>query len=143
MAGEEVIALNELVDVYAYELAVAECSFGIMGRLLDREYLKQRIDDLHLNELYIYGGGYLGIQFYCACNNLIKVPAVVDKRGCLQIDIEDIPVIGFNRLMEVYKGEKIVVASVRYYQEIRRELLSFVPKYNVIFLGEFLGGILS
>lgn len=142
MTEENVTALNEILDIYADDLAVAECSFEIMGQLLDRKYLKQRIDELHLKELYIYGGGYLGIQLYYACNDLIRVPAVVDKKGHLRLDIKHIPVIGADRLKEVYKGEKIVVASIRYYQEIRQELLSFISENNIIFLGELLGGAL-
>ena len=143
MTGENITALNEILDIYADELSVAECSFEIMGRLLDRKYLKQRMDELHLNELYIYGGGYLGIQLYCACNNLVRIREVVDKKGRLQLDIKNIPVIGAGRLKEVYKGEKIVIASIRYYQEIRQELLSFISGNNIIFLGELLGGVLS
>ena len=143
MIGENVTALNEILEIYADDLSVAECSFEMMGRLLDTEYLKQRIDELRLKELYIYGGGYLGIQLYYACNNLVRVPAVVDKKGHLQLAIKHIPVIGADRLKEVYKGEKIVIASIRYYQEIRQELLSFISGNNIIFLGELLGGVLS
>lgn len=33
---------NELLDAYAEELAIAECSFEMMGRLLDRDYLRGR-----------------------------------------------------------------------------------------------------
>ena len=56
MIGENVTALNEILDIYADDLSVAECSFVMMGRLLDTEYLKHRIDELRLKELYIFGG---------------------------------------------------------------------------------------
>ena len=133
---------NELLDAYAEELAIAECSFEMMGRLLDRDYIKGRIEPLNADGLYIYGGGYLGIQLCRACDRQIKVLSLVDKRGCLILDLPDIPVISLEGLRKAYQGENIIVASVRYYQEIREDLLPFVPKSRILFIGEFLGGIL-
>lgn len=133
---------NELLDTYAEELAIAECSYEIMGKLLDRDYLKKRLDSLNTPELYIYGGGYLGIQLYRACEKLIKVLSIVDKGGSLRLNIPDILVIDLERLKEAYKDEYMIITPVRYYQEIQQDLLSFVPKNNLLFLGEFLGGIL-
>lgn len=57
---------NKLRDAYAEELAIAECSFEMMGRLLDRNYIKGKLDLLKADGLYIYGGRYLGIQLYRA-----------------------------------------------------------------------------
>ncbi len=133
---------NELLDAYAEELAITECSFELMGKLLDQDYLKKRLDSLNTPALYVYGGGYLGIQFYRACEGLINILSIVDKQGCLRLDITDIPVTNLDGLKKVYKGENIIVASVRYYQEIQQDLLSFVPEAKILFLGEFLGGIL-
>lgn len=131
---------DELLNIYAEELAIAECSFEIMGRLLDRDYLKERLNFLNIEELYVYGGGYLGIQFYNACNKLTKILSIVDKRSDLCLNITDIPVTNLKGLEKIYKGENVVIASVRYYQEIKKELLSFVPKNKILFLGELLGG---
>lgn len=58
------------------------------------------------------------------------------------MDLPDIPVISLECLRKAYQGEPIIVASVRYYQEIQSDLLSFVPKARILFIGEFLGGIL-
>lgn len=134
---------DEILDIYAEELAIAECSFELMGRLLDRASVKKRIECLKSDRLYIYGGGYLGIQFYNACSSQIKVLAVVDKKGHLRFNIEDISIISLECLKRAYKGEMIIITSVRYYQEIREDLLSFVPKTQILFLGEFLGGIIQ
>lgn len=133
---------NELLDAYAEDLAIAECSIEMMGKLLDQEYLKKRLASLNAHELYVYGGGYLGIQFYCACNKLIKILSMVDKQGCLRLNIADIPVTDLAGLKEAYRDEYIIVTPVRYYQEIQKDLLLFVPKTRILFLGEFLGGIL-
>lgn len=133
---------NELLDAYAEELAIADCSFEMMGRLLDSKYIKERFGFLNDDGLYIYGGGYLGIQLYRACNKLVRVLSMVDKRGCLVLDLPDIPIINLDGLRKAYQGENIIVASVRYYREIRKDLLPFVPGDKILFIGEFLGGIL-
>ena len=142
MVRENTDLLDSLLDAYVEELEIVKCSFELMGKLLDKSRLKKRIEYLNIKKLYIYGGGYLGVQFYFACNDLIDVLAVVDKRVCLRLDINDIPVMGFEQLQKIYKEETIVVASVKYYQEIRNELLSFVPDNKIYFLGEFMEGIL-
>lgn len=134
---------DEILDEYVNAKGIAECSFWIMGKLLDAVYLKKRIDLLNVDRLYIYGGGYLGIQTYRTCSDLIDIPAIVDKSGKLSLDISDIPVIDFEGFRKVYKGEKVIIASVKFYQEIYNELSGFIPVTRLLFLGEFLGGILS
>lgn len=143
MAEESTDILERLIDIYKNDLEIAECSFEIMGKLLDKACLKKRIDQWNVKKLYIYGGGYLGIHFYQACDHLLEIPAVVDKQGCLQLGIGEIPVIRPGQLQKIYDQELIVVASVRYYQEIKRDLVSFVPESKIVFLGEFLEGMIS
>lgn len=133
---------EELLDAYAEELAIAECNFELMGKLLNHDCLKKRLDSLNAHELYVYGGGYLGIQFYRTCEKLIKILAIVDKQGCLRFNIEDIPVIDLEKLKGLYKDETIIITPIRYYREIKNDLLLFVPENKIFFLGEFLGGIL-
>lgn len=139
---DENTVLNALVDAYAEELEIEKSNFELMGKLLDKNCLKKRIEELNIKKIYIYGGGYLGIQFYRACNNLIEALAVVDKRGRLQLDIKDIPVIGIDKLQKIYKNEIIVVTLLKYYWDIKNELCSFIPENKIIFLGEFMEGIL-
>lgn len=132
---------EELIDAYAYEMSVAASSFELMGRLLDTGYVKSRIDLFGLSELFIYGGGYLGIQFYRAVSAFVKIPAIIDKKGKAQVDVPDIPVTDIRSFQKTYKGQKVIIASVRFYREIIGELRSFVSESQVISLGEFLGGM--
>lgn len=134
---------DKLLDEYGNAKGIAECSFWIMGKLLDTPYLKKRIDLLNVDKVYVYGGGYLGIQTYITCSDLIDIPAIVDKSGKLNLDIPDIPVIDFDEFRKVYKGERVIIASIKFYQEIYNDLSKFVPVTRLLFLGEFLGGILS
>lgn len=135
---------DDLIDAYAYEMRVAECSFMMMGKLLDISYVKQRINILNLEEFYVYGGGYLGIQLYQTVynHNLAKVLAVIDKKGESSVRIPEIPVINLEKFEDIYREQKVIVASVRYYNEIRNYLSTFVRPDCILFLGEFLGGIL-
>ena len=90
---------DKLIDAYAYEMKVAECSFEMMGKLLDVTYVKNRIDLFNLKEIYIYGGGYLGIQLYNALNNHepVRTLAIIDKKEKLSVKIPEIPVVNLQR----------------------------------------------
>lgn len=134
--------LENLVDYYAIDAEIMTCKFEMMGKMLDAELMRECILTLDTPELYIYGGGYLGIQLYKAICDIIKILAVVDRKGHLQVNHTNIPVINFGQLKKVYKDEPIIIASVQYYQEIRNSLCMFVPEYKIFYLGEFLGGIL-
>ena len=112
-----------------------------LGKLLNVKYIKERIKLLNITEMYIYGGGYLGIQLYYATSKLVYVPAVIDRENELSIKTLDIPVMGIEELKRIYKEEKIIIASLKFYREIQKDLSNFVPQNQIMFLGEFLGGI--
>lgn len=133
---------EELIDAYAENMELSFCKFELMGKMLNVNLIKERIKKLSVSELYIYGGGYLGIQCYLSIFHLIKVLALIDRTGKLIIERNDIPVISFQKFQEVYNGQKIIITPIISYQEIKENLLVFVPENNILFLGEFLGGIL-
>lgn len=133
---------EELLDTYAEELSIAASSYEMMGQLLDIEFIKKRIKLLGVSELYVYGGGYLGIQLYRTVSKIISIPAVIDIKGKLSINIPDIPVVDVVEFKRIYKGQKVIIASINFYNEIKKDISAFVPESQIIFLGEFLGGIL-
>lgn len=132
---------KKLIDAYAYDMNVASSSFEFMGRLLDIEYVKKRIELFGLSEIFVYGGGYLGIQFYNSVHEFVNIQAIIDRRQKIQIDSYAIPVVDIGRLREIYNGQTVIIASVRFYHDIRNELLGFVSEEKIMSLGEFLGGM--
>lgn len=134
--------IEELIDSYANDAEIALFRFDMIGKMLNSDLIKERILLLGKSELYIYGGGILGIQLYRAVCDFVKVPAVIDKNGKLLLNIPDIPVIDPSEFQKQYHGQKIIITPIIYYEEIRKNLLKFVLKENIVFLGEFLGGIL-
>lgn len=136
----DLYALETLMDIYVYEKRLAECSYELMGLMLNANVVKKGIDWLDTQSIYIYGGGYLGLQFYRAASGLIHIPAIVDRKEKLAYHIPEISVISNQHLRKVYHGEKIVVASIQYYDEIKKELSFFVSSSHIIYLGEVLGG---
>lgn len=135
--------LEKLIDAYADEMNFYAHSYEMMCKMLDINCLEGRLRLLKADEIYIYGGGYLGIQFYRMAYGRIGILAVVDKSGRLRLELPDIPVINTSELREKYSGQKIIVTSVRFYQEIREQLSDFVPQSHIIYLGELLEGILG
>lgn len=134
--------LENLLNEYAYESELFSASYELMGQMLDRKLVKKRIEMLELSDVYIYGGGYLGIQLYNAINRFVNVLNIVDKNGKLLLEISDISVIGLDEFRSVYKQQRVIITPIKHYKSIYLELSEFVPKDKMIYLGEFLGGIL-
>lgn len=133
---------QSLIDSYAVDMEILSNKYDLMVKMLDIQLLQSRIKLLEVSELYIYGGGYSGIQLYRSLKSLIHVLAIVDKSGALLLDNADIPVINLYDFQEKYVDQKVIITPMLYYQEIREELSSFVSDDKMIYIGEFLGGII-
>lgn len=132
--------VDELINLYANEVDVLSACYEMMGRLLDERQLDSQIKKFEISELYIYGGGYLGIQFFRAVKDIVHVISVVDKSGKLLIDGLNIPVINFDAFQCEYQNQIVVITSIKHYAEIYNELRNFVPDDKILFLGNFQEG---
>lgn len=131
---------EELFELYMQDLDLYITSYELMGRLLDRKNVSLRVNELELGDVYIYGGGFLGIQLYNAVKDLLRTCVVVDKKGTLNTDIPEIPVIGTERWKDVYNGENVIITPIKFSRSIYKELKKFIPEKKIMLLGEFLGG---
>lgn len=134
--------LEELLDYYAEDYKIESYSYKMMGKLLEVDKIKKRLEIYGIQELYIYGGGYLGVQLYNAVKDYIDVKAVVDKSGGIIVDVQGIDAISVEELEGRYKGETIVITPVRYYSVIKKDLIRFVDEKKILYLGEFLEGVI-
>lgn len=132
---------EEIFELYVRDYRIESFSYKMMGKLLESERVKARLQLYNIESVYIYGGGYLGIQLYNAIYNMTDIKAVVDKNGGLSVDIKGIRAISMDDLMKEYSGEKIIITPVKYYQAIKKDLLKFADEKEILFLGEFLEGI--
>ena len=132
---------DELFELYVRDYRIEELSYKWMGKLLERERIKKRIDYYDIHELYIYGGGYLGVQLYNAVSDMVNVIGVVDKKGILSVDVKGIHTISLNDMRNGYNGEKVIITPVKYYENIKNDLKEFVDEESILFLGDFLEGI--
>lgn len=130
---------DELIDYYGYQLEIFSKSYNMMGRLLDKNFVKKAMEKKLLSDVYIYGGGYLGIQLYLAISSFVNVVSVVDKSGKLMISMEEIPVIDIINFRKQYKDETVIITPLKYYSEIYHELIEFIPDDKIVFLEEFGG----
>ena len=129
---------DELIDSYGYQTEIFSNSYYMMGRLLDKDFVKKEVEKRGLAELFIYGGGYLGIQLHRAISPFVNVFSVVDKKGKLLIDsIDDIPIMDIETFKCRYGNQPIIVTPLKFYREIFTELREFVPEDKIIFLEEF------
>lgn len=131
---------DDLIDIYGYQSEIFSKSYYMMGRLLDKNFIKEEVQKRELSDIYIYGGGYLGIQLYKAIIPYVNVLSIVDQKGKLMIDMEDISIIDMCSFQAQYQDEIVIVTPLKYYREIYHDLRMFVAKDKIIFLEEF-GGI--
>jgi hypothetical protein len=134
--------LERIFDYYVEDYKIQFFSYKMMGKLLETENIKKRIEIYNIKNLYVYGGGYLGVQLYNAVKDFISVKAIVDKSGGLSVDVQGIKSISFDELKENYTDEKIIITPVKYYKAIEKDLKQFIDKKNILFLGEFLEGVI-
>lgn len=136
-AGENMGGKEGLMDAYAYQSEIWSKAYQIMGWLLDKKRVSKEVERWNMSDIYIYGGGYLGIQLYQAIVLYANVLSVVDKSGKLKIEIEKIPVMDTKSLHKHYKDELVIVTPIQYYKEIYQDLQEFVPKDKIAFLGDW------
>lgn len=129
--------VEELIDLYAEEIDILAACYERMGNLLDRKRIQNRAKELNLRELYIYGGGYLGIQFYYAVKDFIDVISIIDKSGKLLVEVPNVEVIDFNTFQKKYRGQQVVITPIKHYDEIYNELISFISEDRILFLEDF------
>lgn len=129
---------DELIDIYGYQAEIYGKSYSMMGRLLDPNFVKQMTEKGNLSDIYIYGGGYLGIQLYRAISHVVNVLSLVDKKGKLLIDgLTDIPIMNMDNFQKKYNNQMVIVTPLKFYREIYHELKEFVSEDKIIFLEEF------
>lgn len=133
---------DELIERYAEEKQIYRYSYEMMKKLMDKRYISGRIKLFNIDELYIYGGGFLGLQLYYYAKDMFNVKAIVDINGKVVVNNEDIKnVITPDRLKEIYKNEKVIITPIQYYKQIFSDLSAFIPKENILNLGEFIEGM--
>ena len=59
------------------------------------------------------------------------------------MNVKGIRAISFDDLMEEYAGEKIIITPVKYYQRIKDDLSKRIDEKQLLFLGEFLEGMVE
>lgn len=128
---------DDLIDFYGYRSEIWTRAYEMMGKLLDRDFVAREVKKREMTDIYIYGGGYLGIQLYRAITPFVNVLSIVDRSGKLKVDVEDIPLIDMDIFRERYKNELVVITPIQYYGAISNELQSFISNDKILFLEEF------
>ncbi|MCI9401945.1 MAG: hypothetical protein HFJ07_19775 [Lachnospiraceae bacterium] len=131
---------QQILEEYAEKCSIGEKSYELMGKMLDAEFVKERLRMFHISDAFIYGGTYMAAQLYRVAKNYINIPAIVDKAGKMLTN-ENIKIITLEDLRQCYGGEKIIVTPIQFYSQIKSDLIRFADSENIIFIGELLEGI--
>lgn len=131
---------KQILNEYDRDCFIEAISYEAMGKMLDENYVKERLRMFDLRELYIYGGTYMAIQLYRVGRKYVDIRGIVDRAGKLIME-EAVSVMTLDELKNIYSGEKIVITPVRYFQQIRNELSVFADDRDIVGIGELLMGI--
>lgn len=134
---------EEIFELYVKDYRIGSLCYNMMGKLLEIEWVKERLQLYNIQSLYIYGGGYLGVQLYNVVHDMVNVKAVVDKNGILSVNVKGIRTISLDDFVKEYNGEKIIITPVKYYQRIKDDLSKLLNEKEILFLGEFLEGMVQ
>lgn len=131
---------KEILEAYSRDYKIEAISYEIMGRMLDTNYVGKRLKLFNISSMYIYGGTYMGIQLYRIGKEYVSIKGIVDKYGKI-IDNSNISLFNLNEFKKRYKGEKVIITPIRFYDEIRTEIELCVKEENIISIGDLLLGI--
>lgn len=130
---------SKIIEEYTKLYRIEAESYNMMGKMLNEQLVKSRVEKLNIKNVYLYGGTYLAAQFCRAVNDNTYVKAVVDKNGISQTKL-DVPILTLEELQKVYSGEVVIVTLLKYYNEIKKDLMKFVDENKIMTLGYFLEG---
>ena len=135
-AGRSIVETIErhIVEAYIRDYSIASASYEMMGLMLNNQYVEERIKLFNIENLYIYGGTYMAVQLY------VNIKGIVDKSGGTVVQ-DLISVLPLDIFQKQYQNEKVIVTSIRFFQEIKQDLQQFIDAENILGIGEFLMGL--
>lgn len=131
---------RQILEEYVKEYHIASASYEMMGLMLNDMYLRERFQLFHIENVYIYGGTHMGVQLYRMGRNHVNIKGIIDKAGKSVIKVP-ISVLPLDTFQKQYQNEKVILTSIRFFQEIKQDLQMFVGPENILGIGEFLMGV--
>lgn len=130
-------------DRYAEGEGLFREYYELMGQLLDTRFVEAMIEDKGWNQIYIYGGGYLGIQSCLAFQQFLQVLCIIDRKGQLIVGRSDIhtPVMTLTQWKNDHdKKVPVLITPLQYMDEIKRDLVNAAVE-NYIGIHELVAGL--
>jgi len=127
---------REILDSHVRREELFQIKFELMGQLMRPEKVKSIIDAHAWQSLYIYGGGYLGIQAYNAFRRFIDVAGVIDRTGELLVPRDDITVFLPEELAKIKNDLPIIITPLEHARVIRNTLLDYRSEERIFYLNE-------
>lgn len=132
---------KQILEEYVRDYNIELISYEIMGLMLNEKYVEERLKLFHVESMYIYGGTYMAVQLYRTGRKYATVKGVVDKSGRIVLN-DKVTVFTLNEFHKKYDNEKVIITPIRFFQEIRKDLETFIDLQNILSIGELLMGII-
>lgn len=111
--------------------------FELMGRMLDSTVISEIINYRKWKSMYIYGGGYIGIQAYYAFSPYTKISGIIDRSGGLMIPIKGIAVYSLEDFIKKYDDKSpVIITPLESAGVIYQNLTDSVSKERIYYINE-------
>lgn len=127
---------QNIFDSHVRREELFQIKFELMGQLLRLDTVKKIVDEHAWQSIYIYGGGYLGIQTCYAFRHFTNVVGIIDQVGELIIPKEDINVFLPKDLVEIHNDLPIIITPLEHAYIIQNELLKYMKEERIFYLNE-------
>lgn len=111
--------------------------FELMGMLLDQTVIRSIIANRIWESLYIYGGGYIGIQAYKAFSRFVEIVGIIDRSGGLTIPIDGGKIYSLEEFVKEDDGRSpVVITPIESAQKIYQDLSDNVDEERIYYINE-------
>lgn len=111
--------------------------FELMGMMLDSMMIGSIIDKWKWKSVYIYGGGYLGIQAYHAFSPYIQILGMVDRSGGIVIPIDEARVYSLEEFIEENDSKSpVIITPLESAKMIYQDLAAYIDEERIYYINE-------
>ena len=111
--------------------------YELMGMMLNQVLISLIVHKRKWESIYIYGGGYIGIQAYRAFSPYANVVGMIDRTGGLMIPIDGVRVYSLEEFATEYdRKSPVIITPIEAAPKIYEDLANSIDKERIYYINE-------